>query len=615
MVRWWPISLGVVLLFQGCGGDTADSPASSGAGAAGALCSLGAAAQGGQCSLVAGNNQGGAGTSSSQGGAGQSQGGAGSPQAGGAAGTGGAAGEAGGASAGAGGDAGKGGTGMGGAGAVPTSCEDAAAIGSSDGCEFWALDLDNEPDTGLSPNASAAPWALAITNPGTTTASVTIEVNDAPPGQPLQLSKVKEFTLAPGAIWGEQMPTREVDGSATPGDDKAPGTWLSSNAFRITSSAPVAATQFNTATNSFSNDASMLLPRHALGARYVALGWPAANPAVFQMTKGLPDRSYLTIVGVEEGTTVQIKPTWRVKAGGPVALTAPGGLIEATLGPFDVLNLETDTATTGEVAQGGSKLADLSGSTITASKPVAVFVGSERGLVPEGLSGLGDLPKPPSGGDNCCTDHLEEQLVPLSALGSRFVIPHSPFRSTDGFREADVIRFQAAAEETTLSTNLPPPNDSFTLQPGETRDTWSIGDVFVASTKPLLVAQLLVSQAYCSTLLGDPALLLVTPVEQHQKVHSIQAPPGWDQVHVTLSVPTEATVTIDGQPMTGCDTFLGALPDGAGYATHRCPVSPGAHRIESASPIGVYVYAYGMASAVAFAGGAGLAKIYEPPAP
>jgi hypothetical protein len=501
---------------------------------------------------------------------------------------------------------------------VPTSCEEAVIISANEGCEFWAVDLDNEPDTGFAPNASAAPWALAVTNPGTQSASVVIEVNDAPVGQPPQLTQVKAFTLQPGEIWGEQMPTREVDGSVTPGDDKAPGTWLSSSAFRITSTAPVVATQYNTATNSFSNDASMLLPRHALGARYVAVGWPAANPALpgGMQVKGLPDRAYLTLVGVEAGTTVQIKPTWRVKAGGPIPLTAAGGLIEATLGPFDVLNLETDDATSSEVNSPpkGARIADLSGSSIVASKPLAVFVGVERGLVP--ASGQLGVPQPPGAGDSaCCTDHLEEQLLPLTALGTRFVLPHSPYRSTGGFKEADVIRFQGAAEPTTVMTNLAAPSDSFTLQPGEIRDAWSTGDTLVASSKPLLVAQLLVSQGNTSPMLGDPALLLATPVEQHRARHAIQAPPGWTSLHISISAPTSATVTIDGKPLLGCDLANDGVIDSVPYSTYRCTVTPGAHVVEAPVPIGVDVFAYGQASAMAFTGGARLAKIYDPPAP
>jgi hypothetical protein len=63
-----------------------------------------------------------------------------------------------------------------------------------------------------------------------------------------------------------------------PNDYASPGTCLSSNAFRITSSAPIVVYQFNVFKNAFSNDASLLLPTPALGKYYRVLGWPAGHP-------------------------------------------------------------------------------------------------------------------------------------------------------------------------------------------------------------------------------------------------------------------------------------------------------------------------------------------------
>ena len=40
-----------------------------------------------------------------------------------------------------------------------------------------------------------------------------------------------------------------------------------------------------------------------------------------------------------------VKPSWRIKGNPPIAATPKGGEITATIGPFDVLNLETDDAT------------------------------------------------------------------------------------------------------------------------------------------------------------------------------------------------------------------------------------------------------------------------------
>jgi hypothetical protein len=504
------------------------------------------------------------------------------------------------------------------AGVCSSGCQLADGSPSNVGCEFWAVDLDNEPATGLSPNAAAAPWALAISNNGETPASVIIEINQAAPGEPLKLAPVKQFMLAPGQLWGEQMPTREVDGSATPGDDKAPGTWLSSNAFRITSTAPVVVYQFNTATNSFSNDASLLLPRNALGSSYRVLGWPAANPLELPGVphiKGLPDRTYVTIVGVEPNTTVKVRPTWRVKAGGPIGLTGPGGEISMKIGPFDVLNLETDDAMSSELLS-GKPLADLTGTAVEADAPIAVFSGSERAAAPGN-----NVPKPPGwmdSGDNksslCCTDHLEEQIFPLTSIGKKFIITRSPVRSKGSWHEPDVLRFLGAAETTEVTTTLPSPNDHFTLQPGELRETYTDKDIVVTATQPVIIGQILVSQTFCNgALTGDPSLTIYPPTEQYRKDYLFLVPPSWDTNHVVISAQVGSMVTIDGQPPGDCEINQAGMLDGVMYESRRCPLVKGVHKLAGDQPFGIIAYGYGNAGSYAFAGGADVKKIYEPP--
>ncbi|MEO1172532.1 MAG: adenylyltransferase/cytidyltransferase family protein [Myxococcota bacterium] len=67
--------------------------------------------------------------------------------------------------------------------------------------------------------------------------------------------------------------------------------------------------------------------------------------------------------------------------------------------------------------------------------------------------------------------HLEEQLFPVEAVGNKYVITRSPIRSSGSWHEPDVLRFIAPAETTNVTTTLPPPYDSFTLQPGEVVST------------------------------------------------------------------------------------------------------------------------------------------------
>ena len=84
-----------------------------------------------------------------------------------------------------------------------------------------------------------------------------------------------------------------------------------------------------------------------------------------------------------------------------------GSTVHVTLGAFDVLNLETDVAG-----------ADLTGTVVESSRPVAVFAGAEAANVPF-----------VDGTIVGWADHLEEQLPPDRTHGTRFVVAPMPSRT------------------------------------------------------------------------------------------------------------------------------------------------------------------------------------------
>lgn len=493
-------------------------------------------------------------------------------------------------------------------GAVVT-CDDAADKPSNFGCEFWAVDMDQQD--GLSDPASA-PWGVAISPAGFGDTEVTIEINLAPPGQPLDLMVVEQLTVGQDEVVPVELPTRELDCGVKPNDYMSPGTCLSSNAFRITSSAPVVVYQFNVFKNAFSNDASLLLPTPALGKYYRVLGWPAGHPIPLF---GIIDRSAVTIVGTTEETEVTVYPSWRIKGNPPVAPTPAGQPIVVTLGPFDVLNLETDDGTFQDNAK---TMADLSGTVVLSNKPVAVFSGVETTSAPGGVV---DIPTFPGWveDDTCCLDHLEEQLFPVESIGKNYVITRSPIRSTSGYREPDVVRFVGAAEDTVVTTNLPAPFAVFSLKPGEVRTTWADADVVATGTKPFLVAQVLVSQEYVDgPYTGDPSLTVYPPVDQYRDEYRILTPAddgvwGWQTNYVVFSTEPTNVITIDGAAPAGCVVTPAGTVNGTAYESRRCPVSEGVHALKGETPFGVIAYGYGPAGSYAFPGGADVEPIYEPP--
>lgn len=494
-------------------------------------------------------------------------------------------------------------------GKCTTACALAADQPSNVGCEFWAADLDQQD--GLNDPASA-PWGVVLSNAGMGTANVTVEINTAPAGQPIQTSQVATVIVPPGTLKEITLPTRELDCGVKPNDYASPGTCLSSNAYRITSTSPIIVYQFNVFANAYSNDASLLLPTNALGKLYRVIGWGAGHPipVAFPGLGTIIDRSYVTIVGTKPNTQVKVKPSWRIKGNPPVAPTAAGGDIAVTIGPFDVLNLETDDGTFQDDAK---TIADLSGTVVQASEPVAVFSGVESTSAPGSAV---DVPTPPgwTSGDTCCLDHLEDQMFPIESVGTHYVVARSPIRSTDGFREPDVIRFVGVAEAATVTTNLPAPYNSFTIQPGEVKTTWTQDNFIASSDKPVMIGQILVSNQYCSgAYIGDPSLTVMPPVEQFRTEYVILQPNGWTQAWVVITAEVGAGVTVDGAAPTGCIVEPAGALESVTYESRRCPVSAGTHKLSGDKPFGIVAYGYGSAGSYAFAGGADVKHIYDPP--
>ena len=482
-------------------------------------------------------------------------------------------------------------------GACMNACDAAAASPSNVGCEFWAVDLDNTKN--FIDDAANKPWGLVLSNAGESTATVTIERNDALPGQPQKLVIERTLTIKKDELATVILPSREVDGSDK-GMNEGPGTMLSSKALRVTSSSPLVAYQFNAFEPTFSNDASLLLPRNGLGKIHRVLGYPTSAP-IAPGAESLKNHAFVTIVGTQPGTRVKVILGTAIVAGGPV--TAPkkkGEIVEVTLGAFDVLNLESD-----------GMPGDMTGTVVEADAPVAVFSGTEGSISPINTA----VPKPPDYVDrNCCIDHLEEQVFPVTAMGRKFVITRSPIRSTTGYREPDELRFLGIAEKAIVKTSLPPPFDNFTLEPGEMRETWTDKDIVVESTAPVAIGQILVSQQYVAgAYSGDPSLTIFPAVEQYRQNYLFLVPPKWEKNHVVISAPVSAEVKIDGAVPTGCVIEPAGTLDGVAYEARRCPVTAGARRVTGNKPFGVTAYGYGFAGSYAFTGGADVKPIYTPP--
>jgi hypothetical protein len=329
------------------------------------------------------------------------------------------------------------------------------------------------------------------------------------------------------------------------------------------------------------------------------------------------------LIGTRESTHVKVRTTSNVVPGGPVPATAAGAVIEATLEPFDVLNLET-----------GGINADFTSSFIDADQPLVVFSGSEASDAPT----FQTLAK-----RYCCADHLEQQLDPIRTAGKNFVLAHTPNRTqalknaganlgvTD---EPEYFRIIAVSEMgADVETSLPPPDDRFHLSgQGDMRELTTTTDVLVNSDRPIMVGNIQAGQEAAFVPYGmpggDPSFVLLPPIEQYRADYVFLTPDKYSFDFVVALAPIGARVALDGHVVDGSSCEIGHVP---GYDVYRCqlsfpkidptaptsPVQPGmqndgVHRVVSDAPIGVLVYGWDAYVSYGYAAGTQLEGINIP---
>jgi hypothetical protein len=492
------------------------------------------------------------------------------------------------------------------------------------GCDFWGADLDNAfvpggPSGFL--DAAGAQYAIVVSNPHPKwPADVHVFTNE---GEVLYDSKdapLPSGPLPPGELRIFNLPRRDLD-----------GTLLAPLAYRVQSSIPITAYQFNPLENVdvFSNDASLLLPSNVLGKYYFAM----TREQSFTEARG-----YITVIAVRPGETeVSVQVTAPTLAGvdahtgAPIKHMEPGDTVNFTLVQFDTLNIETDEV--------GS---DLTGSIVLANRDVAVIGGSEGANAPNtnhcdkvkkvcewdgktSCQGNGDC----SDFITCCADHIEHQLWPVKSWGLQYVASKLYPRN----QEKDVYRI-IAAEDNTQVTMIPPQTNIPVLNRGEWVDFESVQNFEIIGKKPIMVGQFMAAQdapdpnvngvpQIGDAATGDPAFLLLVPNEQFRQDYVFLAPNKYAFDYVTIVAPAAAKVWYvppkpDPVPADYClevdparirescaplgeDQFK--LIGTGKYKTAKFLVADGVSRLHADQPVGVYVYGYDQYVSYGYAGG------------
>jgi hypothetical protein len=531
-------------------------------------------------------------------------------------------------------------------GSCSNLCSLASRQRSNVGCEYWAVDLDNA-DVDDTLNAAAQQYAVVVSNAQPdVTAHVTIDQDDTAPGTDNAPYTIAEADIPPLSLRVFPLGPREVDGSPPGQFNAGTNTALTRQAFRVRSSFPVVAYQFNPLANVgvFSNDASLLKPREAvepdgdgLQTEYVVVGWPQTiahtmDPRTnFSSTTRVDLRAFLTLVGTRANTTVRVHTTTRFVGGTPdIPETQAGGEITQMLGPFDVLNLET-----------GDFNADFTGSIVEADGPVIAYTGSEASDAPY-FTNLGQR--------YCCADHLEEQLDHVRTAGQRFVAAVTPNR-TDALAAAGAAVGHTDQNDyfRVLATTPAGAHITTTLASAPEVDLTGMGDYYdivshdsfvLTSDSPISLMSVSPSQEAAgvpqSLPGGDPSNLIIPPVEQFRSTYVLLTPDEYAFDFVRLMAPDQAVIVFDGRSLSDLSctsvtagTLTEPLAQPETWVVYTCQLgfpiidatkpaaqalqpgtqNDGVHIIESDRDIGVLVDGFDRYVSYAYAGGTELSFI------
>ena len=501
------------------------------------------------------------------------------------------------------------------------ACDFNVKANSYIGCAFWATDLDNAFVSGGKRgyyDAAGAQYSVVVSNPSDKlVGDLKIErpdigeVTNDDAGNKLDLSPLKQ-----GEVRVFNLPKFNIN-----------GTVQQPLAYKISSSVPITAYQFNPLENVdvFSNDASLLLPGELMGKYYMVM----SREQSFSVLRG-----FVTVVATKAGETkggiTFSKTTGKTLASGDgsIKVYKSGESAEFTLKQWDTLNIETDEV--------GS---DLTGTVIVASKQIAVWAGSEAANAPNtnhcdiSTCSAKDLAKGNLCGVcaydaahnknpanvtkcfkneqcsafiTCCADHLEMQMFPVKIWGSHY----AAVKLKDRGKEADYWRILAAEDGTKITTS-PQVKDMNgksvyvpVLNKGEwfeieTRMSFEIIARFSDGKKaPIMVGHFMASQDApdpnsvgpqpddAGT--GDPAFLLAIPIEQWRTDYAFLTPNKYSQNFISIAAPVNAKVALDGTPV-GAD-FWEKLSKK--YKMTRIFVAEGAHKVKSDLPVAVDVYGF-----------------------
>ena len=465
-----------------------------------------------------------------------------------------------------------------------SACEAAAVLQRSEGCDFWAV------KTELNLEAQGACFAVFVANTGSAPAhlgvahgNTVLPVNNfarIPKGQGQDLV-FEPYNNALGLPVGEvailflsRGPGKYPNcpaGPAVAEETQISGTGRGL-AFHITSDVPVAAYQMQPfgGGSGAVTAASLLLPTSVWDRSYIAVNAGAAGPS------GTP---LLTFIARANDTNITLRPNVAVKAGVGVQGGPSGVPITYTLEHGESLQI--------------NQIAELTGSTVIADKPFALFGGSTCLNVPT---------------EAYACDGAHQQIPPVRALGHAYAAVRYRDR-VPGTVESPPWRLVGAAKDTQLVWSpAQPPGAPSTLTLGQVAEFNAPGPFHVRSQDedhPFYASAYMTGgQAFGGA--GDPEWVNLIPAAQYQRRYIFFTDPTYSETEL-LVVRREqdgafADVILDctgplvaWKPLAeGLEWTRVQLVTGNFNKVGKC--ANGRREISSSQPFGVTVWGWGSAA-------------------
>ena len=408
--------------------------------------------------------------------------------------------------------------------AAPASAQD------SRGTNFWLAFQGNLPGQELK---------LFIAGETATTGTVTI------PG----LAFTAPFTVAPGAVTTVDLPVAAQNGLSDTVQDLG---------IHVTAADEV--TVYGLNRQSATTDAYLGLPVDALGTEYINLGYQNSN---------IVNGTQFGVVATADATTVTITPS--VTTGTHTAGT-----------PYTV---SMNQGQTYMLRNTDSAPADLSGSIISADKPIGVYGGHQCANIPAGVT---------------FCDHIVEQLPPTSAWGKNFVSMPLATRLN-----GDTFRVLASTDTTTVKVNGA---TVATLNRGQFHEQIISGPAQITADKPILVMQYSNGSSF-DGVTSDPFEMMIPPFEQFLAAYTVSTPATGFRINfINVVAPSAAvgSILLDGAPIPAASfTAIGA----SGFSGAQVQVDLGSHRLTGPLPFGVHSYGFDSFDSYGYPGGLSLSEV------